>query len=126
MRLSSICRISRSLLLAISFAAMVAACSDTGGEVLVVEDGEIASQDEALMNTGGGLSYTCTKNPLETPTCSCSGVLDCLRMVNSGVCGKSYGLVCPVDKPNDCSCNWVQKTSSTSTLTTSGSYNLAR
>lgn len=64
----------------------------------------------AVISPGGGLGYTCTDNPGEKKTCTCSGVADCWWMGRSGVCdGDVVILTCGND--GKCTCDWKQKTS---------------
>ena len=58
---------------------------------------------------GGGLGYTCTDNPGDPKTCTCTGALDCFWMSRSGVCGKDV-IVLTCNKDNtSCTCEWKQK-----------------
>jgi hypothetical protein len=110
-----------SLFVALFLAVAVSACSQSDEQILVVEDGQVASTEEALINTGGGMSYTCTDSVGSTPTCTCTGGLDCVRMVNSGACGSSYVLECDLSG-NTCSCDWVRKSASRLSTSTRTAY----
>ena len=59
----------------------------------------------AVIGPGGGLGYTCTDNPGEKKTCTCTGSVDCWWMGRSGVCGKDVVLTC---SNSSCTCEWVK------------------
>lgn len=64
--------------------------------------------EAAVNNSGGGLGYTCTDNPGEKRTCTCSGAADCWWMGRSGVCeGEVIVLTCGND--GKCTCDWKRK-----------------
>ena len=61
------------------------------------------------MSIGGGtLSYTCSKESGQTPTCTCSGYFDCKDMIDDRVCRRGI-TQCGVDRTTGtetCSCTW--------------------
>ncbi len=67
--------------------------------------------------TGGAQApqYTCTDEIGQTPTCKCSGYVDCSRLKKSGKCNEPTGgggyvihFTCDLTG-NNCSCPWQQK-----------------
>lgn len=59
----------------------------------------------AIPVPGSGLGYTCTDNPGEKKTCTCTGAADCWWMGRSGVCeGDVIVLTCGND--GKCTCDW--------------------
>lgn len=64
--------------------------------------------DAAIVGGANSTQYTCEKKPGETPTCTCTGGLDCIMMCKSKVCEGGCDVLSCTPDGNSCTCDWKQ------------------
>jgi hypothetical protein len=70
----------------------------------------LSSSTASAVVAGGQNStqYTCTKQPGENPTCTCTGGLDCIMMCRGKVCKDGCDVLSCSPDGSSCTCDWQQ------------------